>query len=107
MRCRTSTAAGDCWFYRNRPMHSKGACVYGQIYWYWDFYKWKHERSSETAFCSIVDGEGQRSLDGTFDLGNTAWDIVNLALSGNQGRERRVADCTYRVEKLMRAIETI
>ena len=49
--------------------------------------------------------EDQRSPDGTFDLGTVARDMVNLPLSDNRGREGRVTDCTYRVERLLRAIE--
>ena len=48
--------------------------------------------------------ENQRSPDGTFDLGTVARDMVNLPLSDNRGREGRVIDCTYRVERLLRAI---
>ncbi|MCH5352451.1 MAG: hypothetical protein J1E06_03190 [Acutalibacter sp.] len=48
--------------------------------------------------------ENQRSPDGTFDLGTVARDMVNLPLSDNRGREGRVTDCTYRVERLLRAI---
>lgn len=51
--------------------------------------------------------EAQRSPDGTFDLGPSARDMVNLPLSDNRGREGRVIDCTYRVERLLRAIEVI
>lgn len=49
--------------------------------------------------------EAQRSPDGTFDLGAPARDMVNLPLSDNRGREGRVTDCTYRVERLLRAIK--
>ena len=49
--------------------------------------------------------EEQRSPDGTFDLGPDARDMVNLPLSDNRGREGRVIDCTYRVERLLRALE--
>ena len=51
--------------------------------------------------------EDQRSPDGTFDLGAAARDMVNLPLSDKRGREGRVIDCTYRVERLLRAIEII
>ena len=51
--------------------------------------------------------EDQRAPDGTFDLGTAARDMVNLPLSDNRGREGRVADCTYRVERLLRALERI
>ena len=49
--------------------------------------------------------EEQRSSDGTFDLGTVTRDMVNLPLSDNRGREGRIIDCTYRVERLLRAIE--
>ena len=48
--------------------------------------------------------EDQRSPDGTFDLGPAARDMVNLPLSDDRGREGRITDCTYRVERLLRAI---
>ncbi|MCH5323673.1 MAG: hypothetical protein J1E39_00525 [Eubacterium sp.] len=51
--------------------------------------------------------ESQRLSDGTFDLGSTARDMINLPLTDKRGKEGRVTDCTYRVEKLLRAIETI
>lgn len=49
--------------------------------------------------------EAQRAPDGTFDLGALARDMVNLPLSDHRGREGRVVDCTYRVERLLRAIK--
>ena len=51
--------------------------------------------------------EMQRSPEGTFDLGPAARDMVNLPLSDHRGREGRVLDCTYRVEKLLRALEIL
>lgn len=49
--------------------------------------------------------ENQRSSDGTFDLGPTARDLVNQPISDIRGRKGRVIDCTYRIERLLRAIE--
>ena len=49
--------------------------------------------------------EDQRSPDGTFDLGPAARDMVNLPLTDQRGREGRVVECTYRVERLLRALE--
>ena len=49
--------------------------------------------------------KNQCSPDGTFDLGTVARDMVNLPLSDNRGKEGRITDCTYRVVKLLKAIE--